>query len=340
MRRNQHIDFIKGLCILSVILQHYAWAPGTEMRWRFSFWLSTAVPVFMMISGYVYAQSFRRRGVVSMAEGYDGKDLVRRLLRYLLPYSFFFLVEQVLLYLTGSLPRIGPFILLKSYLHGGPLLYGSYYVPLLMQLVFLFPPIYLLIRRRGFRGLVICGLVNFAYELLHWAYSMGPDLYGVLILRYLLLIAFGCYLALYPGTLSLRCHALSFLAGLSWMVLVEFVGYYPRIVTDWSVSSVLAAFYIMPFFALAVERGKAHFAPVDLLGRASYNILLAQVLYYIFFADRLYALIPQPALQVAANLLICCVCGVVFYRIEDPTTRKLQRLVLSWMDRWAARRKS
>ena len=328
MERSRHIDFIKGLCILSVLIQHYAWQNGEVMRWRFSFWLGMAVPVFMMVSGYVTALSFQRKGVETLSAACAPAELLRRFLRYALPWLPVFLAEEWVLFHRGILPHIGPFVLLKDFLHGGegP---GSYYIPIAMQLVFVLPALYLLIRKKGFRGLVLCGVLNGVYELLHWAYGMGPALYRVLMLRYLLLAGFGCYLALYPHTLRPRCHVLSFLLGLGWLVLVEFLGYLPRVLTDWSVTSVLAALYIMPIFALAVEHGKLHFAPLDLLGKASYDIFLLQILYHSFWVEHIYALIPQRPLQLLVNILICCAVGIAFHFIETPITRKLQRWAVS-----------
>ena len=113
------------------------------------------------------------------------------------------------------------------------------------------------------------------------------------------------------------------------LVLVEFLGYLPRVLTDWSVTSVLAALYIMPIFALAVEHGKFHFAPLDLLGKASYDIFLLQILYHSFWVEHIYALIPQRPLQLLVNILICCAVGIAFHFIETPITRKLQRWAVS-----------
>ena len=82
---------------------------------------------------------------------------------------------------------------LKNYLCGGwgP---GSYYYPLMIQFVFVFPIIYFVIKENSRRGLVICLVVNILYEILKWAYEMNIECYRLLLFRYIFIIAFGCYL--------------------------------------------------------------------------------------------------------------------------------------------------
>lgn len=72
---------------------------------------------------------------------------------------------------------------------------GSYYYPLMIQLIFVFPIIHFIVRKYQYLGVWICGFINFIYELLQRAYDMNEACYRLLVLRYILVISVGCYIA-------------------------------------------------------------------------------------------------------------------------------------------------
>ena len=61
MKRNQFIDVIKGICILLVILTHFDWIEAERLKCFFPYWMNPAVPIFMIISGYVFTESYKKR---------------------------------------------------------------------------------------------------------------------------------------------------------------------------------------------------------------------------------------------------------------------------------------
>lgn len=58
--RLQHLDFYKGICILFIIITHYNWTDQQRLAYGFPFWIDMAVPIFMVITGYVSALSKKR----------------------------------------------------------------------------------------------------------------------------------------------------------------------------------------------------------------------------------------------------------------------------------------
>ena len=100
-----------------------------------------------------------------------------------------FVIETI----AFKVDKVGIF---SAFLRGGfgP---GSYYYPIMIQFIFYFPVIYAIVRRYNFSGVIICGLINFIYEILKYAYEMNAGCYRLLLFSYTLLIAYGCYLALY-----------------------------------------------------------------------------------------------------------------------------------------------
>ena len=60
--RLNYLDFYKGICIIFIIITHYSWNDNERLHYLFPFWIDMAVPVFMVITGYVTSLSFQNRG--------------------------------------------------------------------------------------------------------------------------------------------------------------------------------------------------------------------------------------------------------------------------------------
>lgn len=56
-QRYTNLDVVKGICILMAIFTHYDWSDKQRILLLFPFWIDMAVPVFMVITGYVSALS-------------------------------------------------------------------------------------------------------------------------------------------------------------------------------------------------------------------------------------------------------------------------------------------
>ena len=325
MNRNRSLDFIKGFLIIFVIITHFGWSDSERSAYCFPFWIDIAVPVFMIISGYAASLSMVKNKVASLEEAYPGKLVAGKLLRYTIPFMIAFAIDlSYRAWVEKAEIRLAPTIQLFLQGGNGP---GSYYYPIMLQFVFVFPVIFFLVKRKAKKGLLICFLANAAFEVFKWAYLMNSEYYRLLIFRYLFPIAFGCYLALYPGTIKKREYLISFVVGSGFLILTEYAGYTPRIVYWWSKTSFLAVLYAIPIFALVFLRLAPHWGPVELLGKASYNIFLTQMVYYRYGTRYVYPHISNRILQLTANVVICLAVGVVFYLIENPLTRKLKKRI-------------
>ena len=73
--RERIIDLLKGICILLICFTHYAWESAERKRLLFSWWVDMAVPVFMVLSGYVYEKSLIRNNAVSLSQLYAYSDI-------------------------------------------------------------------------------------------------------------------------------------------------------------------------------------------------------------------------------------------------------------------------
>ena len=62
---------------------------------------------------------------------------------------------------------------------------------------------------------------------------------------------------------------------------------------------------------------------IELLGRASYDIFLIQMIWYWAAAKYLYEAVSAAALRLAISIPVCALAGVAFYKIENPVTQWL-----------------
>ena len=198
-----------------------------------------AVPVFMLISGYVNALSYERRGIAEISEAYRMKNIIDKLIRYTVPFAIVFVVEEILFFLFGPQKELSN--LLFRFIAGGTGR-GSYYYPILLQFVFLYPLLYFLIKKYAFRGLLGSAFINFMYELLQRSYGMNEECYRLLIFRYIFIIAVGCYFAFCFDEMQKKWLAISFVIGTLFIILYCYLAYEPKIIIYWTRTSFIACF--------------------------------------------------------------------------------------------------
>lgn len=324
MNRNRTLDVIKGLLCLIVISTHFDWSLREHQLLLFGFWMDLSIPPFMIISGYVGALSARRNGDTLRAQ-YAPAVLCGKLLRFLVPFTAFFLAEQ-LIYRFHAGMRFGACELLRQYLTGG-VGQGSYYTPMMLQFVLVFPLIDAVIRRYDFKGLLLCGAAHALYEVLKWACGMDLACYRLLVFRYLLPIAFGSFLARSKTRIKPWLSLASFCVGVAFVIAYHYLGYEPVILNMWTSTSLPVCLYVMPVVGLVIRRCTLRCRPLERMGRATYNIYLIQMLYYCFAAEFVYLHISSRPLQLAVTLVVCVSVGLVFHLAEEPVTKRLRKLV-------------
>lgn len=111
------LDTIKGLMIVFIIITHYKFAyPEDYLKYGFVFTIDMAVPVFMVISGYLSAVSFRKKNITTYSEAVSLKSVVPKLLRFFIPFSMAFAVESPILIFAN---REGFVSILEKFFRGG-----------------------------------------------------------------------------------------------------------------------------------------------------------------------------------------------------------------------------
>lgn len=331
-KRNHSIDCIKGICILFIIVTHFTWTDREKLQYLFPFWIDMAVPFLMIISGFVYSKSYVKHGIITLENAYCLRNVLNKIIRYTVPFAIAFVLEEVVFIFLGG-GRHGILQIIKDFISGGDGR-GSYYYPVMIQFIFYFPVIYVLIKKYDLRGLYVCAFINMIYEICKSAYGMNVECYRLLVFRYTLCIAFGCYLSIGNYKRNIGISWAMILTGILYIVAFRYLGYTPPVTNFWTGTCFWACLYLIPISAWILRSSGMRNSILELFGRASYNIFLVQMVYY-RGAGIVYGLIKNRALQLGVNLMICLVMGLIFYYIEQPLTafvNKRAYLVLEEID--------
>ncbi len=323
MERNRFVDMLKGFSILLILITHFKFLEGQRLQLLFPFWVDMAVPMFMFLSGYVTMLSYQKNGIDRIEETYTLAMMVPKAIRFTIPYFLVWVVEYGLFILHHGKGLNFPDTL-RYFAQGadGP---GAYYYPLMMQFIVVFPLIYFLIRSQGFRGVVISFFVTYFLEFLKNVYQMEENTYCLLIFRYVFIIAVGAYVASDRYEAHVRMGVVALLLGIAFLVVNQYLGINIPYINYWKGTSVLGCLYIAPILTFAMNRCKGwKCAPLELLGKASYNIFLVQKVFYIY-PKGLYDALPGEWIDLPAAMAVCLAIGVLFYLIESPLTTKLCR---------------
>ena len=94
-KRIDFLDYLKAICVIMVIITHYDW--GDKDSPFFTMLINMAVPVFMIISGYNFAMSNRKKTGGNLKKMYAWEMIKPKLIRFLVPFFTVCLIEIVLL---------------------------------------------------------------------------------------------------------------------------------------------------------------------------------------------------------------------------------------------------
>ena len=198
---------VKAFAICLVVFTHAGWAEADRLCPLFPFVVSAAVPLFMMVTGLNYARSYLRRGMSCLKEMYDPSMLRRRTSALVLPFIPVFLLEIMLAVLRNHLgfssTDLSPIGLLEGFGSGGwgP---GGYYLPVMIQVIVIYPLLYCLVRRFGWVAFAGVAAGCIALDVVQTAFGFPDGAWRLLCIRYLPYLAFGAILAFRA---DLHCRA-------------------------------------------------------------------------------------------------------------------------------------
>lgn len=323
--RLNYLDVYKGVSIIFIIVVHYDWTTDQYYKLLFPFWIEMAVPIFMVITGYVSAMSFNKRNL-TIRDSYKPKEIIAKWMRFVIPFLPIFIIEIVAMIIERH-EFFTVIQLIKLFVVGGqgP---GSYYLPIMIQIVLITPIIWSLIERFPVGGGVTCFVANVLYEIVKTITNMNSKIYRLCALRYIFILAYGIFLFVErKGTKRKNLYYIIGLLGAAYIIIFNYTPAEPIITDQWTVTSVFAVLFIVPIMMHLIKENNMQNKFLELLGRASFNIFLIQMLYYPLASKIVYQIIGDIVDRVVINILICCVVGVTFYKIENPITQKFIKII-------------
>ncbi|MDD4690406.1 MAG: acyltransferase [Eubacteriales bacterium] len=329
-KRIRIFDYLKAAAVIFVIINHYihsSWEVYNNSIF-FPLTFKMPVPIFMIVTGCVLAMSQVKKPDNTL---YNPKELTKKILRFWIPFFFAYVVE-VLLFILIYNRKYTVLDIVNNFLRGGAGLNGSYYVPVMIQLVFIFPVLYLLIKKYKTNGLIVCLAINFLYELICTLTHIPYDIYRILMPRYIAYVALGCWFYFKDFQISKKLCAVMFSLGLGFIV-IKHLGYKPYVFKMWADTCMLVAMYIFPIVACIIMKYKDYSSDgvisrvTTSIGNASYHIFLVQMIYYNIFYPYVLKAFNTPIINIPLNIVICCAVGMGFYRIEKGISKRIISLI-------------
>lgn len=322
-KRQTVIDVLKGLCIIFVIITHYGWEEKHRLWGLFPYIIDMAVPVFMIVSGYVFSNSYINKGITQFENAYDLHIISKRIIRYTVPFVMAYLVELIWFFGIGEAVNYKD-IVFNFFTGGyGP---GSYYYPLMIQVTFILPIILFGMKKNPRVGLFFWFWINAFYELIKTIVGLDQEIYRLSVFRYVFLLAFGCYIFLRRSNRVNKVFlSVSWIIGFIFIFFTRYLGYQTKIINnDWKGTSFMSALYIAPIVMIIIYKYETFsFKPIEVIGRACYNIFLTQLVYYTTVAGRIYTLTDKRYIHVFINVIVCVSVGIIFYMVENRITNKI-----------------
>jgi peptidoglycan/LPS O-acetylase OafA/YrhL len=327
MKRDLRIDYIKAIAIISVILLH-SFQTVYENSIFGPFHMLQAVPVFLLLTGLNSVNSFERKNDIRLSYFYSWTQTSKRLKRLLIPFTVVWAFQlYVLNGMAGHEFTVKEMLI--TFVSGGwgP---GSYFIPLILQIVFGLPLLYVLAKRSPGIMLASTFIINTVFELYAYYSLMPNDIYRFIALRYLFIVGLGVYMALKPRW-NRWFEAGAFIS-FTYIAAIHYYGFQPPVQPNWSSQNIYAYFwpYAVVIFLFAHLNNTAHslFANImQTIGRASYHIFLSQMVYFWAFSPFpiLRELHRYPSTKLAfISIFLCVSFGVSFYYLENMLIRKIK----------------
>lgn len=280
---DRFIDFLKGLCIVSVVLTHsipYEW----QQIIGFPFWGVQAVPVFLLIQSFHY---LKHEDVLRV----NWQKLWKRII---LP---FVVVQSIMVgvivgqYLGGSGVLSTP---LRELLYSGGNGPGSYYFWIYLQFALIVLPLFAWVQKRlqlkAWMWLIVFALVSEGLEILCSIIHISPEWYRLLAFRYVFL-AYGGYVWVKEGIrINWKTSGLGLLSILA-IVLFQYqhVRFEPWVFdTAWRYFHWFCYFWAMYGLVYVANlafkyTGGGIRSTMEFVGRYSYEVFLIQMLVFAYY---------------------------------------------------------
>lgn len=315
------VDFLKGLCILLVILNHCI-PSDTRFHIGFPFWGSPAVPIFLIIQVF----HFYKKGIDSKKT-----DYVRIWKRIVFP---FLLVELLILAIwlynnSFSIPSVKETVYMLT---GGP---GAYYPWIYLQFAILLPLFRPLLKIKRTHTLVVLLLLSQFAEVVCAICSLPEWIYRILFFRYIFLVFLGYELASKGYVLNVSVILLSAVSIASvYLFTYSNIDCSPLFynIKAWSTCHWICYVYIAYFMFFILKymyipiKDNVVIVLLKQIGKYSYEIYLFQLLYFLYiseFINRTLLLEGKTFISVVTSVVLCIMPVLIYKRLRSTCFNKM-----------------
>jgi peptidoglycan/LPS O-acetylase OafA/YrhL len=322
----QQIDILKGLAIIAVLLLHSLSRDQLDASYAvFHIW--QAVPIFMVLMGLNLGISCSGK-TLHFDQLFTPYYFQKKALRIFFPLLLMYVIslvaghvwEQVYareVYTLGWQNLIGVLPVSGK---------GNYFITLLLQSLIALPLIGYTFNRWPIRTYLVLVLAEIVFQLLANQIAYFEEdryLYDAALFRYFSAIALGLWLSRLITTPDRRYRGILLLAGIVSGVYLYFHQYQgislPYMRPEWQAQLFLTFPYaaMLIYLVILAFPQQSDFIPLRAtasVGKASYHIFLVQVLYFGLIQDDT---------NIALNLSVCLLVGLVFYWLESFLSKKI-----------------
>jgi peptidoglycan/LPS O-acetylase OafA/YrhL len=319
--RDNRIDIIKGLAIISVTILHTLSTKNLTSIYT-TFLLKQTIPLFMLVSGYVFTLSYKDRGIADLKNCYNLNIFKKRIKRLYFPFLVIFLLELLLSKVFLSKSLNATFVIGNLILGGfGP---GSYYPVIMFQFLFIIPIIYIISYKKLNYSIPFFLIVGVFFEYFTNSVGLDENIYRLLIGRYIFAIALGSYLALNQNKMNKILLYIGSILSMIYIYASIYLNFHILGHIDWLPQQAPAYFYTALLFIIGMnflqKRTGFIFTTLAELGKASWHIFLIQMLFFwaIFHGAilHMFGLQHDSSYLIIINVMACLILGYIFYTIE------------------------
>ncbi len=316
--RNLFIDFLKGLCIICVVLTHNL-PQSTQKALVFVAWGSMAVPLFLLIQSYhvFHSNKLRQENNIDYQSIKDFYNLPKLWKRIAKPFITVTLFTGIILVILGQ----EPLEVIKKTIRNGGIGPGSYYVWIYFQFFLILPICLKIFTKWGkqYLILIIFIIISQGLEWICMIIDISEPIYRLCSFRYLFLIYLGylwttnkiskelstsqfiisiislaILLALYYSTMSLK----PLLFDTLWRPFHWLCYFYVALLLPWLLWKV---YYYFPF-RLRTFIGE--------IGKWSYEIFLLQMMVFTLYPHE-YISMDNVYLDTIIFITISIICSFI-----------------------------
>jgi hypothetical protein len=379
------IDLLKGLAIISVVFGHIVAYQAvtnpqlvsivtkqiinvpinTQVNFNFidiiyaiyhtfTHWITYSalstqqvIPLFIIIMSFNLSLAFHRRGYSKLKNFYSLTEIKKKFRRYFLPYIIIFFISLILglifFLITNRQILFVNLKLLMGYLPiNGP---GAYFIPLILQMVLLFPLLYIFYNYDRNLCLSVAFFLAFLCEIVN-NFGNNPIWYDDSLIRFFPHIILGIWIS--------NLYLASQLKNKYFILFGIFSGFYLIFISQFE-NGVLGIIHFRPYTAsqnllgcgwsaLILIIGLLYLPNIKniitktlaIIGKASYHIFLIQIVYFGIFSGfglKFHSLMDlfsiNNIISVAIPFSIVFLLGIGFYLFDKHNffIQSIQRML-------------